>query len=144
MVCRWRQLKKRSVARRPERPVFFIDRSLGRIDVPNALHKAGHQCELHDDHFSPGTPDNVWLAEVGARTWVVLTKDERIRYRPLELQALRNAKLRAFILVCGNVRGADTADILLKAMSRIIDILGRYRGPFVYYVYKNSSMRLAL
>ena len=44
--------------------------------------------EIHDDHFAPDTPDTVWLAEVGARGWVVLTKDSRIRRHPLELQAL--------------------------------------------------------
>jgi hypothetical protein len=71
-------LKKPSVAKLRERTVFFIDRSLGKIDAPNALRSAGYSCERHDDHWDQTTQDAVWLAGVAARKWVVLTKDERI------------------------------------------------------------------
>ena len=133
-------MKKRSAAKPPE-IVFFIDRSLGKIDVPDALRGAGYRCERHDDHWGQTTEDSVWLAGVAARKWVVLTKDERIRYRPLELQALRSARLRTFILICGNVRGADTARILLKAMPKILAVVDAQKGPFIYYVYKDSSVK---
>jgi hypothetical protein len=134
-------LKKRSVAKPLEQPVFFIDRSLGKIDVPGALRAAGYHCEIHDEHFGQQTEDSVWLNAVADKKWIVLTKDERIRYRPLELKALESARLRAFIVICGNVRGVDTADILLKAMPKILDSVGRQKGPFIYYVYKDSSMK---
>jgi hypothetical protein len=135
-------LKKRSAAKPPE-IVFFIDRSLGKIDVPDALRAAGHRCERHDDHWDQTTEDSVWLAGVAARKWIVLTKDERIRYRPLELQALESARLRTFIVICGNVRGADTARILLAAMPRILAVVDTQKGPFIYYVYKDSTVRRA-
>ena len=112
--------------------------------MPSVLRGAGQHCELHDDHFTAETPDTVWLAEVGAKNWIVLTKDERIRYRPLELRALRDAKVRAFVMICGNVRGVEAAGILMKAMSRILVMLRKKRGPFICYVYKNSSVKLAL
>jgi hypothetical protein len=80
-------LKKRSVAKPPEQPVFFIDRSLGKIDVPGALRAAGDKCKIHDEHFDQQTEDEIWLKAVAAENWIVLTKDERIRYRPLELKA---------------------------------------------------------
>jgi hypothetical protein len=78
---------------------------------------------------------------VAAENWIVLTRDERIRYRPLELRALDSARLRAFIVVCGNVRGIDTAAILVKAMPKIPDVVGSQEGPFIYYVYKDSSIK---
>jgi predicted nuclease of predicted toxin-antitoxin system len=136
-------LKKRSAAKPPEKIVFFIDRSLGKRDVPDALRAAGHGCECHDDHWDQNTPDSTWLAGVAARNWVVLTKDERIRYRPLELQALRAAHLRVFIVICGNVRGVETAKILLDAMRLIHAALRTRRGPFIYYVYKDSNIKEA-
>jgi hypothetical protein len=136
-------LKKRSAAKPREKIVFFIDRSLGKIDVPEAIRAAGYSCELHDDHFNQTTEDTVWLSSVASKRWVVLTKDERIRYRPLELRALEAAQLRAFIVICGNVRGADTAAILVKAMPHIIKALSGQAGPFIYYVYKNSSLKRA-
>jgi hypothetical protein len=125
-------LKKRSVAKPPDQPVFFIDRSLGRIDVPGALRSAGYQCVIHDEHFDQQTEDSVCLKAVAVRDWIVLTKDERIRYRPLELKALESARLRAFIMICGNVRGIDTATILLKAIPKILEVARSHNGPFIY------------
>lgn len=68
--------------------VFFIDRSLGRKYVAEALRTAGATVEVHDDHFPQTTPDVDWLAEVGRRGWVVLSKDERIRRNRIEREAL--------------------------------------------------------
>jgi hypothetical protein len=121
-----------------------VDRSLGKIDVPSALKAAGYHCELHDDHFDQETEDGVWLAAATERKWIVLTKDERIRYRPLELRALESARLRVFIVICGNIRGVDAAAILLKAMRRILAIVAIKKGPFIYYVYKDSTMKRAV
>jgi hypothetical protein len=36
----------------PERLVFFIDRSLGRKVIPDALRAAGEEVRIHDDHSS--------------------------------------------------------------------------------------------
>jgi hypothetical protein len=137
-------LKKRFAAKPPDEIVFFVDRSLGKIDVPKALRSAGYRCERHDDHWPQTTEDSVWLAGVATRKWVVLTKDERIRYRPLELQALESARLRTFIMICRNVRGEDTARILLAAMPRILAVIGAQKGPFIYYVYKDSRIKRVL
>jgi hypothetical protein len=45
--------------------------------------------EVHDDHFARDEEDRVWLQSVGEKGWVVLTKDQKLRYRPLEINALR-------------------------------------------------------
>lgn len=111
--------------------------------MPEALRAAGYPCELHDEHFDDQTQDAAWLRAAAAHKWVVLTKDERIRYRPLELQAIESARLRAFIIICGNVRGVDTAAILLRAMPRILAVLETQKGPFIYYVYKDSTIKHA-
>jgi hypothetical protein len=142
MGSRPKKSKKRSAAKLLERVVFFIDRSLGKHDVPSALRAAGCHCELHDEHFKQDTEDEVWLRELASRRWVVITKDEKIRYRPLELQALRSAALRVFIVICGNLTGAATADVILKAMPRILATLNSRRGPFVCHVYKDGTVKL--
>jgi PIN like domain len=116
---------------------------LGRIDVPGALRAASYDCRIHGEHFDQRTEDEVWLSAVAARNWVVLTKDERIRYRPLELKALESAGLRAFIMICGNTRGIETAAILLKAIPKILNLVANEAGPFIYYVYKDSTLKRA-
>jgi len=50
----------------PDPPVvFFVDASLGRKVIPDALRDAGFEVIAHDDRFEPGTPDAVWFAEAG-------------------------------------------------------------------------------
>ena len=98
--------KKRSAANSktsPPKPVFFLDRSLGKHVVADALRQAGVEVRIHTDHFAENELDEVWLREVGRHGWIVLTKDKNIRHRVLELSALITARVSAFILTSGNL-----------------------------------------
>lgn len=81
--------------------------------------RAGAKVELHKDHFRDDAPDAEWLAEVGRRGWVVLTKDEAIRRNPLELNALLAGNVRAFILTLANMTGVDMANLLVHHLGHI-------------------------
>src|SRR5450759_5020528 len=96
-IGRSQKSKKRSVTkRRDEEPTFFVDASMGR-SLGRRLAAEGLRVVLHDDEFEQGTPDQEWLPVVGARGWVVLTKDSRLRFRPLEKEALIAANVRVFV-----------------------------------------------
>lgn len=118
----------------PEPFQFFVDRGLGRGDVPSALRGAIEQGEgvhLHDDHFAQSTADVEWLTAVGERRWVVLSKDAEIRRNPLELDALLRAGVAAFLLSSGNLRGEDQGRALATALPRIRRALRRSRVPII-------------
>src|SRR4030042_5754291 len=86
--------KKRSVAsskQQPERPILFIDRSLGHRHVADALRHKGARVEIHDDHFSGTTADETWLKAVGKKGGLVLTKDHKIRYNPNAIYAIKES-----------------------------------------------------
>lgn len=87
-----------SPSKQPEPPVFFLDRSLGKIRIATALRQAGAIVHIHDDYFPPNAKDEDWLTQVGLNGWIVLTKDHRIRYRNIERTALMRAGVGAFIL----------------------------------------------
>jgi predicted nuclease of predicted toxin-antitoxin system len=123
--------KKQSAAKPPDGTVFFIDRSLGREPIRTELIKAGLVVQIHDDHFARDEEDRIWLRTVGERGWVVLTKDQRLRYRPLEIAALRASKARVFVLTAGNLRGNEIAAVFLTALPRIFKALHSVPGPFV-------------
>lgn len=94
MAAQGPKSRKQSVANSGSRPlnpplVFFIDRSLGQKVIAGRLRQCGVQVEIHDDHFPQNDPDEDWISEVGKRGWVVLTKDDRIRYRPAALNGLQ-------------------------------------------------------
>src|SRR4051794_33387616 len=84
-----------------EQAIFFVDRSLGR-KLGIALRAAGWKIELHGDHFPDNTPDEEWLLNVGAKGWVVLTKDKNIRRNEVERHAVVVANVRMFTLPSGN------------------------------------------
>jgi hypothetical protein len=69
-----------------EHPEFFVDRSLGRHLLPDALGQAGFTAHtlasVYGEKQARTVKDEVWLQLAGERAWVVLTKDDAIRRRP--------------------------------------------------------------
>jgi len=127
---------------RESRPVFFVDASLGRHIVPEALRRQGVEVVAHDDRFEPGTPDAVWLEEAGHQGWLVLTKDKRIRYRENERRALQRAGVAAFVFVGKNLTGAEIAKALVAALPRMLRTAQRTPRPFIATVTPRGSVKL--
>jgi predicted nuclease of predicted toxin-antitoxin system len=135
-------LKKPSAAKPPDGTVFFIDRSLGVEPIRAELIREGLVVEIHDDHFVRDEEDRVWLRAVGERGWVVLTKDQRLRYRPLEIAALRASNARVFVLTAGNLRGGEIAAAFVTALPRMQRILRSHTGSFVARVSQAGHVTL--
>ncbi|GLZ55525.1 hypothetical protein [Actinomycetospora sp. NBRC 106378] len=123
--------------RAPGLPWLFLDRSLGGRQVPDRLRREGLPViTLADVYGVPAdqdVADTTWLARAGAEGWIVLMKDERIRYRAVETTALRRYGVRAFCLANGNLRAQAMADLFLSVMDDIVDLSTR-PGPFLYVV----------
>lgn len=107
-----------------------------------ALRKAGLTIEPHDRWFRPDTPDVVWLPEVGKRGLVVLMRDKKIGTRHLELEALLNAGVKAFVLVVGDKTNEENAAIIIKAMPRILQAVREYRFPFIAKIQRQSTVNI--
>jgi predicted nuclease of predicted toxin-antitoxin system len=137
--------RKRSAAssqsKLPDRAVFFVDRSLGKIKIADALRAAGVQVEVHDDHFATDAPDAVWLKAAGDKGWVVLTKDKNIRYRFGERQAVLASHVRAFVLAAGGLTGDEMAAIYVSALPAIQRFLKKHKGPFIVSVSRTGNLR---
>jgi hypothetical protein len=73
-------------------PDLFLDRSLGRRQVPNLLRAAGLRLQPLSEVYGIPADEDVadveWLRLAGAHGWIVLMKDEKIRYRAAERDAL--------------------------------------------------------
>jgi len=135
-------LRARSVEEDPlKTAVFFLDRSLGKRSVAGPLRAAGLHVEVHDDHFRQDAQDEEWLPEVGRRRWLVVTRDDRIRYRRLEAAAVRGAKVGMFVVVSKNLTGPETAQVILKALNRIRRFIRAHRRPFVVKIYRDGSVQ---
>lgn len=109
-----------SPSQRP--PEFFIDRSLGRHRVPEALRSAGWSLRTHHEVYGErdeSVPDVEWLELCGKLDLAVLSKDRRIRYRPTEIDAIRRFGVRAFVLTSGSLRADEQAARFERSRLRI-------------------------
>jgi len=101
--------------------------------------------EIHDDHFAPDARDEEWLAVAGKRHWLVLTKDERLRRRPLELDTLLRAGVRAFVLTARNMKGPEIGQAFARARDAMEDLVRRRRGrAFIASVTRHGQVRQLL
>jgi hypothetical protein len=109
----------------PEQPPeFFIDRSLGRRHLAQALRASGlvihTMASVYGEEAAQQMPDEQWLRDVGASNWVVLMKDDAIRRRPAERDALIEAGVRAFCLTNAQLRAAEQTERFVSNRHRII------------------------
>lgn len=108
---------------KPREPfTFFVDRCLGKHDVPNGIRSellANENVECLDDHYAQNAEDAVWISEIGAKGWIVITKDAALRRNPLEIRAMLAAKTAFFIFGNASATGAQMAAGLKTALPRI-------------------------
>lgn len=125
-------------------PELFLDRSLGRRQAPDLLRTAGLRLQTLSEVYGIPADEDVadvdWLELAGTRGWVILMKDERIRYRPAERRALIDHDVMAFCLTSGNLRARQMAELFLSSIEEITAAC-RNRGPFLYAV-SPSGLRL--
>jgi predicted nuclease of predicted toxin-antitoxin system len=123
---------------------YFVDRSLGRYDVVDALRAAGENAHAHDSHFDQNTPDVEWLAEVGKRRWVVLTKDKNLRRNELEHLTIVNAKVACFMLGRGDVTAATMGRVFVDSLPQMKRVLRRFHVPVAASLSVGGQMRVLL
>ena len=125
-------------------PEFFIDRSLGK-SIAKGLRTVGLTVHTMDSVYgekqAQRLPDEVWLRDAGKKGWIVLTKDDAIRRRPSERDALTDAGVRVFCLTSAQLRGAEQTGRFVDNRHRIIR-QARKPGPYIYGVYEHGIRRL--
>lgn len=128
-------------------PDLFLDRSLGRRQVPALLRAAGLRlhtlAEVYGVPADEAVADTEWLELAGQRAWPVLMKDERIRYRPSERAAVVAHRVQAFCLTSGNLRAAAMAEQYLAVMDDLAHACAS-PGPFLFAVSARGLRRLDL
>lgn len=127
-----------------EPPEFFLDRSLGRHLVAQALRRTGWILRTHHEVYGnrdEEVPDLEWLELCGRDGLPVLTKDRRLRHRPVEIDAIRRLGVKAFVLTGGSLQ-ADEQAARFEWNRRRIEAACQGRGPFVYAVHEVRIVRV--
>jgi hypothetical protein len=95
------------------------------------LRDAGLIVESHHVRFRHNTEDEAWLGVVGEKKWVVLTRDQMIGRRLLELDALLAAGVKAFVLVTHGLTDSENAKIIIDSIPKILGMVAQNRFPFI-------------
>lgn len=103
--------------------MYFTDENA--LGLGKLLHRAGRDDVVYPGHpdlpeIPLGTLDLDWMPLVGARQMIVLTRERRIRTRPVELTAYREHGIRSVRI--GSKRDLspqDQMDMLLRHERRI-------------------------
>jgi hypothetical protein len=127
-----------------QNPELFVDRSLGK-SIVEGLRAAGltvhSMAEVYGEKRAQLLADEIWLQDAGKNDWIVLTKDDAIRRRPAERDALTKAAVRVFCLTNRNLRGAEQTERFVLNRHRILR-QARKSGPYIYGVYEQGLKRL--
>ncbi len=120
---------------------FFLDRNLGSKRVAEALRSAGATVEVHADHFAADGSDEEWLATCGQRGWIALTLDYRIRYRASERDALKDHKVRAFLVArAGEMKGEVLSQLLVDKLPKFVALASQTPAPFAFRVTPSGTI----
>lgn len=129
----------------PNRPEYFIDRSLGRHQLRDALAASGRIVHTMRSVYGPGVEeevsDEIWLQDAGQREWLVLTKDDRIRRRPAELDAIVRFGVRVACLTNASLTGPQQVQRIMANINRI-DQRWLKPGPWIVAVHERSLTQI--
>ena len=95
--------------------------------------------EAYHQHFAlDNVPDGEWLRFVGAKGWIALSHNKRIRYERDELDDLMNAGVKAFFMI-GKGPHAAFAASFLRNRHKMIRMIRKQPEPFVAKVYQERN-----
>jgi len=118
---------------RPEpTPLFYVDESIYSKALVAALTAAGIGFDRVGDTVPFGSPDAVWLSHCGKHSYVALTRDQRIRYRPLEKQALIDHGVACFTFTQGQATAMQCAARIIALAPKMVAIAASQSRPLLY------------
>jgi len=122
--------------------VIFVDGSMPR-SVADELKRVGKDAKWKGELFVElSTKDPIWLRETGINSWLVLTRDRRIRSRPGEREAIMTHRVGCFIFTYKNdLKRHEIVQMILANIEQIEEKFNTTPRPFIYTVSKDGEFR---
>lgn len=122
-----------SLIARPEpAPTFNVDESIFSNALVAELQAASIAFDRVGFSVPFGAPDDVWLSHCGRNSYLALTRDQRIRYRSLEKQALIDHGVACFTFTQGQATATQCAARIIALAPKMMAIAASESRPFLY------------
>ena len=117
---------------------FLIDENLS-AKMARSLRSIDQDVDHVTEVLPQGSPDTEVLEFAGANGYFLITKDNRIRYKPNEKAALKKHKVGVFLLGGKNVGFFETYQQLIRNWGKILECAAETRRPFVRRIRRTGS-----
>jgi PIN like domain len=127
---------------------FFVDENslvLGRL-LARERHDVVHPGHPLLPEVPLGSKDDAWLPVVGERGLILLTRDKKIRSRPIERARLIEAGVRGFVLTgAGDMNSGQMLQLVEDQWPSIDQYIADHAiGPWLASITKGGVRGLAL
>lgn len=112
---------------------FFFDNNLGE-NLAKGLKAFGEDVMHLKDRFREDAPDNEWLKYIGQNGIFLVTRDEKVRHRPIEVQALKQNGVGAFFLGGKNRTRCELIQQVVRNWPRMKQLASDTDRPFAFRV----------
>lgn len=112
---------------------FFVDNNLSE-HLAKGMAEFGEDVVHLKEFFADDTDDTVWLARIGEEGWCLITRDDRVRFNPAELMALKEHRVGAFFLGGKNRSRCELIQQLVRNWPQMKEIAQKTRRPFAFRV----------
>lgn len=140
MTSKSRSRKSAKSSGQPKLPPLFINRSLGRHEIPTALTNLGFEvvtlAEMYGEKPGQFVSDEQWIRETTGRGLVCISKDRK-SLLGIHLPTIRKVRAKIFIMAGQQLRAEEQIDRLTRHRFKIAQKAAK-RGPMVYVVGKDS------
>lgn len=109
---------------------FLIDENLSD-KMARSLRDIDQEVYHVTEVMDAGSPDTAVLEYAGSNDYFLITKDNRIRYKPNEKAAIRKHKVGVFLLGGKNIPFFETYQQLIRNWDRILECATSTNRPFI-------------
>jgi predicted nuclease of predicted toxin-antitoxin system len=121
---------------------FFFDNNLSeKLAQAMQLLDVDSTIEHLRDNFRQNEPDEVWLKYVGEKGLILITRDQKIRKRRIELLVYKQHRVCAFILTGKNLGRWREIKQLICAWEEIRSLAASEQRPFAFQVPPKGKIK---
>lgn len=112
---------------------FFFDNNVS-IHLAHGMREFGEDVEHLKDRFPQNAADSEWLQYVGENEMILITRDEKIRWRPAELVAVRRFKVAAFFLGGKTLSRCELIQQVVRNWPQMKQVAAAESRPFAFRI----------